>query len=157
MCEGFWRLIHIKAPSVVWKQSKHHQSFPSAKVQIQILQRCSPLSLQSLLLAVYSDPRWTWVQEKWIRQTLKTRCASQLHSDCTVSMVTGSATIKKMFYLANSTTSTASGAAICLSAEPNWCMQLWSNDRNERVSVKYTVDCSFCSYCTLTIWLKHTW
>lgn len=29
-------------------------------------------------------------------------------------------------YLANSTTSTASGAAICLSIEPNWCAQLYS-------------------------------
>lgn len=31
-------------------------------------------------------------------------------------------------YLANSITSTASGAAICLSVGPNWCTQLYSID-----------------------------
>lgn len=53
-------------------------------------------------------------------------------------MVTSSVTIKTP-HLANSTMSTASGAAICLNAGPNWCAQLHSSDRegNKSTEIKY--------------------
>lgn len=49
-------------------------------------------------------------------------CNSTVGLLTTVAMATRHVPIKA--YLANSTMSTASGAAICLSVGPNWCTQL---------------------------------
>lgn len=56
---------------------------------------------------------------------------------------------KKNPHLANSTTSTASGAAICLIIGPNWCTKLYSRGRegsksteNETWSAVIPVVCS---------------
>lgn len=105
--------------SVVWKQHGCHHSSPHATAQIQPRERCSPLSLQNLLLALCSDPKCTW-EIQWntnakttitvincISVNLNMGCTEKQilwitwHSDCTdgdytVAMVTSPVTIKTL-------------------------------------------------------------
>lgn len=133
-------------------QRGRRQPSPPSTAQTQLSERWPPLSPWSRPLALCSGPKCTWDNDAfqhnghanaktWTKRKapLSSLPASltptpsrenTLHSNYAVVLATvlspwQQGTIKNP-HLAVSTTSAASGAAICLSVGSNWCTQLWS-------------------------------